>query len=128
MCGRDKERTTLYVMVFCVGDDPPGIPRERGLYSTQHKHSQRSTGESTSQSVPGLKAKVSPPPITTTILTHTQRHIRTQGHGHACTYAQRHIEECFHIHTHMHRVGLFLLHTLNCPQCPPSVYSRRPQC
>ena len=29
---------------FCVGDNPPGIPWERGLYSTQHKHSQRSMG------------------------------------------------------------------------------------
>ncbi len=70
----------MCVMVFCVGDDPPGIPRERGLYSMQHKHSQHSTGESTSQSVPGRKVKASPPPITTMILTHSHTH----GHGHAC--------------------------------------------
>lgn len=42
------------------------------------------------------------------------------------TYAQRHIRECFH--THAYRVGLFLLHTLTCPRCPPPVYSWRPQC
>lgn len=80
-------------MAFCVGDDPPGIPPERGLYFTQHKHSQRSTGESTSQSVPGLKAKASPPPITTTILTHTDMGMHANY-----TYAQRHIGECFYTH------------------------------
>lgn len=49
--GETKKRTTLCVMVFCVGDDPTGIPRERGLYLMQHKHSQHSAGENTSQSV-----------------------------------------------------------------------------
>jgi len=99
-CGRDKERTTLRVMVFCVGDDPPGISRERGLYSMLHKHSQRSTGESTSQSVPGLKAKASPPP-TNTMISHTHTHMDV-GMRASYTYAQRHIGECFHLHTHTH--------------------------
>ena len=91
------------VTVFCVGDDPLGISRERGLYSMLHKHSQRSTGESTSQSVPGLKAKASPPPITMMILTHTHTDM---GMHVSYTYAQRHIGECFHTHTHTHTQGL----------------------
>lgn len=107
-------------MVFCVGDGPLGIPRERGLYSMQHKHSQSSTGESTSQSVPGLIAKASPPPITMMILTHTWTR--------ACMQATHMLEgkrECFHTHT-CTRLASFLLHILNCPQCPPSVYSWDP--
>lgn len=87
-------------MVFCVGNDPLGISRERGLYSMLHKHSQRSTGESISQSVPGLKAKASPPPTTTMIFTHTYTH----GHAcklHICSKAYRRMLP----HTHTHTQG-----------------------
>lgn len=103
-------------MVFCVGDDPLGILQQRGLYSIQHKHSQHSTGESTSQ-FQGLKRGLPLP--------HDNDDSHTHMHA-SYTYAQRDIRECFH--THAHRVGLFLLHTLTCPHCPPSVYSWRPRC
>lgn len=70
-----------------------------------------------------------PSPITTMILTHTHTH--RQGHArklHICSKAYKRMLPHTHTHASTHRVGLFLLHTLTCPQCPPSVYSWRPRC
>lgn len=88
----------MCVMAFCVGDGPPGISQERGLYSTLHKHSQRSTGESSSQSVPGLKAKASPPPRH-----NDDPHTHTHGHAcklHICSKAYRKMLPHTRAHTH----------------------------
>lgn len=92
-CGRNKEGTTLCVMVFCVGDGLLGIPREQDLYSMQHKHCQLSTGRSTSQSVRELKREYIPSPTTEMILTHahtTLTHIHRHRHAykpHVCSKA-----------------------------------------
>lgn len=118
-----RQREDDVVMLFCVGDSPPGIPQ--CLYSMLHKHSQRSTGESTSQSVPGLKARLPLPHHNDDPHTNTDTQ---NGHGHACklnicSKAYRRMLP----HTQMHRVGFSLLHILNCPQWPPSIYSWQPQ-
>ena len=88
-----------------------GISRKQGLYSMQHKHSQRSTGKSTSQSVPGLIVEASPPPITTMILTHTHTHTSTW----ACMRATHMLEgigECFHTHTYTGLASFSFTHSI----------------
>lgn len=62
MWGCQKKRITLHVMVFCVRWQSLGALWLQGLYFMQYKHSQQTTRERTSQSVPGLKMKASPPP------------------------------------------------------------------
>lgn len=73
------------------------IPRSTNTASTPR-------GESTSQSVPGLKAEGFPSPHhNDDPLSHTHTHRLTDMGMHASyTYAQRHIGECFHTHTLTH--------------------------
>lgn len=82
--GETKRGRLVCDCALCTWWSPGYSLRERSVFSSslQRKTSQCSTGESTSQSVPGLKVKTSPPP-SQRWSSHTNTH--THGQGHACT-------------------------------------------